>query len=127
MGADQSSASRPRANYPNAGQAFTDIVVEAQFDYGHAGYSGTFAEKHDFMLLGQYPGDDVTLSHMEEIGELEFSDEVEARPNDLNPLIRWLSNKGMLERAIRIDGDKWGPALCIGTPTEWMFTGYCSS
>jgi hypothetical protein len=34
-----------------ASDTFVDLVSQAQYDYGHAGYSGTIAEKHDFVMI----------------------------------------------------------------------------
>lgn len=35
----------------DAKAAFKKAVKEAQYDYGHAGYTGTIAEKHEFIEI----------------------------------------------------------------------------
>jgi len=34
-------------------EAFDAAVREAEYDYGHAGYTGTIAEKHDFVMIDE--------------------------------------------------------------------------
>ena len=34
-----------------AGEAFRSAIEEAQYDHGHAGYSGTIAEKNDYVMI----------------------------------------------------------------------------
>lgn len=50
-----------------AKEAFKKAVEEAQYDYGHAGYTGTIAEKKDFVMLdlpeGMNPYDYIALNH----------------------------------------------------------------
>lgn len=82
-----------------AQQAFNAAVEAAQYAHGHAGYSGTLAEKHEFVAIevpvGVAPGD-----YAEKL--VEEGDE-------------------------RID-DKWGPAGAIKlSDDEWLFFGWASS
>lgn len=39
------------ASGKTAAAAFKKAVKQAQYDYGHAGYTGTIAEKHDFIEI----------------------------------------------------------------------------
>jgi len=42
----------------NAEEAFYKAIGEAQYDYGHAGYTGTIAEKDRFIVI--HTGQEVT-------------------------------------------------------------------
>ena len=82
-----------------AKEAFATARSQAQYDHGHAGYSGTIAEKHEFVMI-----------------------EV---PKDQEPIkfVRSLMQDG----DPRID-DKWGPAGCVKLDGDtWLFFGYASS
>jgi hypothetical protein len=82
-----------------AKEAFAAARSQAQYDHGHSGYSGTIAEKHEFVMI------DV--------------------PKDQEPakFVRSLVQDG----DPRID-DKWGPAGCIKLDGDaWLFFGYASS
>jgi len=93
-----------------ANQAFDGLVSQAQYDHGHAGYSGTIAEKHDFIMIS-LPADKDPMDFAE--GLIRDSDD-------------------------RID-DKWGPAGCIEMPPtdkdkkehpglkKFLFFGWASS
>ena len=35
----------------NPCQVFDNLVEEARYDYGHSGYTGTIAEKEDFIMV----------------------------------------------------------------------------
>ena len=41
-----------KEKYPTPQEAFDVAVDNARYDYGHAGYTGTIAEKRDFIRLG---------------------------------------------------------------------------
>ena len=71
----------------NAEEAFRDAVEQAQYDYGHAGYTGTIAEKESFVMV-PFNGE-ATLENAEKYAE------------DL----LWHDDPRV--------GDKWGPAGCI--------------
>jgi hypothetical protein len=73
-------------------EAFDEAVKRALYDYGHAGYTGTLAEKDSFVL----------------IGKAESQTEAGA-------LARKLINEG----DPRID-DKWGPAGIITFPSRLL-------
>ena len=90
-----------------ADAVFQSLREQAQYDYGHAGYTGTIAEKQSFVMI---PFD------------------AQAMPDDS------IRRKMALDLAYRlIDeddqriSDKWGPAGCI----EWrknhfLFFGWAS-
>jgi hypothetical protein len=87
------------ANGDSAKQAFSEAVKEAQYDYGHAGYTGTIAEKDSFVMISCPDG----------IDPFKFAEQ--------------LINEG----DERID-DKWGPAGCIDCKNgKYVFFGWASS
>ena len=40
---------------PTSDSAFESLVQEAQYQYGHNGYTGTIAEKHTFTMASETP------------------------------------------------------------------------
>lgn len=98
MGADTFFAS---AQGQTAKEAFDAAVKQAQYDYGHAGYTGTIAEKSEFVMI---PYDPETNGSPD-----QYADRLIEEGDD------------------RID-DKWGPAGCfkIG-PDVYYFFGWASS
>lgn len=87
------------ASGANAQAAFNAVTDQARYENGHGGYSGTIAEKHDFVMIPRRPG----LS-----AEQDADDLIEAG----DP---------------RID-DKWGPAGCFDLGKgRFMFFGWASS
>ena len=83
-----------------AQEAFDNAVKQAQYDYGHSGYSGTIAEKNSFIVLGEFDNGKDAGEFMEK----EFDREGSA-----------------------VDSE-WGPAGCvkIGKDT-YAFFGWASS
>jgi len=91
-----------------ADEAFDAAVESAQHDYGHAGYTGTIAEKDEFVMV---------------------RDASAATQDDAKAF----ADKLMDDRDPRVD-DKWGPAGCIkiGEPDEsgqqaFLFFGVANS
>lgn len=56
-----------KSQYPTAEAAFEEAVRQAQWDYGHAGYTGTIAEKDSFVMLadGVQP-EDFEVNHQDD-------------------------------------------------------------
>lgn len=86
-------------------QAFSEARERAAWEHGHGGYTGTLAEKSEYVVVQDKP--------------LAGSEAVE------------LGGKLIDQRDPRID-DKWGPAgaIAIGegdTITGWLFFGWASS
>jgi len=82
-----------------AKEAFAAAREKALYDHGHAGYSGTLAEKRSFV-------------------EIKVPDGVEPRK---------FAADLMETGDPRID-DKWGPAGCVKlSDGEWLFFGWASS
>jgi len=81
-----------------ADAAFSEAVYTARYEYGHGGYTGTIAEKHDFIMI-ELPKGAVPVKYAEQLID------------DGDP---------------RID-DKWGPAGCIEMPgNKYLFFGWAS-
>lgn len=92
-----------RSSARTVAEAFSEAVRRAQWDHGHSGYTGTIAEKDNFILI------DYEKEKLED----------ESRGAFMERLI----NDG----DSRID-DKWGPAGCIKADIEetWYFFGWAS-
>jgi hypothetical protein len=87
--------------------AFQAAVRDAQWESGHGGYTGTIAEKHDFVLITP-PKDRDPLAYAREIMDSEPA----------NPAFR--------RDAERVC-DKWGPAGCIHLiGDKFLFFGWAS-
>lgn len=96
MGADNF---RVRAKGKTAQEAFLTAVDNARYQHGHGGYTGTIAEKHEFVEVPVPP---------------EFKD----APRDF---VRKLEDEDRF-------GDKWGPAGCVKVADgEYVFFGWASS
>jgi hypothetical protein len=91
--------------------AFNDAVEEAGWEHGHGGYTGTIAEKHEYVIITRRP-----VSH-----------------DAANRLAR-----DLLEGDDPRVADKWGPAGAIPViqattpaqhtePDGWLFCGWASS
>lgn len=86
-----------------AQDVFDDLVKQAGWDYGHAGYTGTIAEKSDFIYI-RMPDKVHALPTAEQAQQYLSA-------NDDDPRIN----------------DKWGPAGCIRTDDGYVFFGWASS
>lgn len=77
--------------------AFEKAVEQAAWDYGHGGYTGTIAEKHDYHFVAKevmtYDGAMERMEFLMEYGST-FDNEYD-------------------ERCADIADDKWGPAAAI--------------
>jgi hypothetical protein len=84
-----------------AKEAFDKAVYDACYDYGHSGYTGTIAEKEDFV-------------------EIEI-------PKSWKGSVEKYIDKLIKDGDDRID-DKWGPAGCIKTgKNSYIFFGWAST
>ena len=82
-----------------ATEAFKTARAQAQYDHGHGGYTGSLAEKHEFV---------------------EIPLPVGADPHDAAQKLIDVGDS-------RVD-DKWGPAGCVKVAEgEWLFFGWASS
>jgi hypothetical protein len=84
-----------------AAEAFKSIVDDARYEYGHGGYTGTIAEKHDFKLC-------------------------KPQSTERSEIFREAQDYDAWER-LGVH-DKWGPAGCFQLgPDEWLFFGMAPS
>lgn len=100
-----------------ASEAFDYAVEQAEYAYGHAGYTGTIAEKDSFVVVT--PPEGVTAKQAFQYWDLG----------------EWGDNRFRfsVEQRIALDtiagefDDKWGPALAIKLDDDtWGFWGYAS-
>lgn len=88
-------------NGESADEAFRHAVSQAQYDHGHAGYSGTIAEKREFRMATG-------------VGVVPTSREALRLAEDI------------LDVRAEFD-DKWGPAGCIAIDGgRYLFFGWAS-
>ena len=88
-----------KSNGISAKDAFASATSEARYMYGHAGYTGTIAEKDKFVMIECPKGAIPEEYAMELIDRDDY----------------------------RID-DKWGPAGCISLGNDqFLFFGWASS
>ena len=85
-----------------AKEAFANAVDEARYMDGHGGYTGTIAEKHEFIMVS-LPRDGMSREEIESFAYDQLDDHK------------------------RIS-DKWGPAGCIKLEDgKYLFFGWASS
>jgi len=88
-----------RARGKTAKEAFASAVLDAQYESGHGGYTGTIAEKYSFVMIQPTDGES---------------------PEDC-------ANRLMEADDPRVS-DKWGPAGCVRVGEgEYLFFGWASS
>lgn len=76
--------------------AFASAVIDANAEFGDDGYTGTIAEKSDFVVIGK-------------AGTWEDAEAIAA---------------GLLAAGDPRTTDKWGPCGCIETPDGFLFYGW---
>lgn len=124
-----------------AQEAFNVLRDQAAWEYGHGGYTGTIAEKGEFVLLtppGPLPEGWTLHKLSEHLLNCDY-----ARPCDTVTYVRneetrrWEdvytegvfpeSWKVWLQRAYDTVDDKWGPAGCFSLGgNKWLFFGWAS-
>jgi hypothetical protein len=98
-------------------EAFQTARTEAQYEYGHGGYTGTIAEKGSYRVFQLPAGLEAREAAMMLVnyGWDEFT--------DANIRAVWPS----IAEAARTFDDKWGPAVALQAgPTSWVFCGMAS-
>jgi hypothetical protein len=124
MGAADFCNTMKKETEPNVAGAFSRLVEAAAWDYGHAGYTGTIAEKHGFTTPVVIP--DEHAEYNEILDTFQYRDE----DDKLSNLGHWVMEKygrTKYDNMIGTWNDKWGPALCLETSDRWIFTGLASS
>lgn len=109
-----------------ASEAFNRAVAHAEYNYGHAGYSGTIAEKSDFKYFGEVKG--FTVRRFENhafafVDAYEMAYEYnrdtgcsKMNPDELKKALKKLPAglKPILHTTFaRTFLDKWGPACAV--------------
>ena len=107
-----------------AAEAFHRAVTQAQYEYGHGGYTGTIAEKYDFTVFDLPPrvmAEKVMAALRWAALHMQFTaDPVCARQWDRTQVTRakreweWLVSKfdaDTVREMVRLYNDKWGPAV----------------
>ena len=118
MGAEQFECFHPASDEINTVEkAFTALYQQAEYEYGHSGYTGTIAEKDGFTVIETVTKPKAELeAATTSWGALRLG-EVGVTPDWDHPAA----------------DDKWGPAACIavntdeGGPFGWFFYGWASS
>lgn len=88
-----------KARGKSAQEAFDEAVRRAQYDYGHAGYTGTIAEKSSFVEFPNIPEGQTPRQY------------AAALINECHPDV----------------DNKWGPAGCVKSgEDEYLFFGWAS-
>lgn len=111
----------------SASAAFDQAVTDAHYDYGHAGYTGTIAEKDGFVLYEPLPG--ITYAELAHVADLatdaSYGVNTEAARAEVLRMFGPRQGDDLINRA---DGDKWGPACAVRVGVdEYLFFGYAST
>jgi hypothetical protein len=103
----------------SVGDAFHEARDQAAYDHGHAGYTGTIAEKDSYVYLhcpqGMTPREFAGAIAMMDNGMIE-----------IEPLTK--DQQEAVDKAIPYYNDKWGPALAVALGNgKYLFFGIASS
>jgi hypothetical protein len=103
MGAD---TFRVTARAKTANEAFDMLYDQAKYDHGHAGYTGTIAEKPGFRIF-ETPEGMTPKEFIQAIKSDKFAYD---------------------EKVMEYYDDKWAPAVCVQIEEDlWTFLGCASS
>ena len=103
----------------NAKEAFESAVANAQWEYGHGGYSGTIAEKRDFVEFQRPKGSRLTTVRKIVHG-MTGDDKSITKLEKKYP-------KFPVRQIAQVWDDKWGPSACMELkPTTYIFFGMAS-
>jgi len=120
MGAEAFHASLDAENEVSA---FEAAVQQAEYDYGHAGYTGTIAEKGGHLTFAMLPGVNVD----EVIDLCEKGSWGDDAPQVREKLGRMMVDPRRVTSLIETYDDKWGAAVCIKDDDGvFHFFGYAS-
>lgn len=111
MGAEQFTV---ESRFPgDVTEAFRQVREDALYDYGHAGYTGTIAEKDGYVVYT--PPANISVNQVLEA----FWSYPASRPE-------WADSK--YDAAFEQYDDKWGFAVALKNDDgTWTFTGWASS
>jgi hypothetical protein len=100
-------------------EAYSAAVERALWDHGHAGYTGTIAEKDGYRVF-TVPASFTAEDFAELIHRAEY--DVASR-DELVDLLGLAES----DRVMNYHGDKWGPAVALKVANgEWLFCGWAS-
>ena len=118
MGASTFHTVQPRDRFKDAGAAFWAAVDQAAYDYGHAGYTGTIAEKDGYHQVAEFASDEDAHAAINAwINDGYAYDTGSAVPVPDDHPYHKLRNA---------TDDKWGPANLVVTPKFYHFFGWAS-
>jgi hypothetical protein len=120
MGAEQFSNSI-EGDY-TVDEAFRTLIDQALWEYGHRGYTGTIAEKSEYLQVS-VPKSVSLDTYLKALyrSHVYYTDEgVRVEPN--RP--EWAG--GEWDTVVSTYNDKWGPCIAIKTSNGWIFTGWAS-
>ena len=145
MGAEQfliefDSPIKVKSSAVSIDDAFDSAVKSAQYDHGHAGYTGTIAEKSGWRWAGKLPdgisSEDAmaVLDHLVEVDRHPAGAQV-ALPSELTDEIFGAVCEllgGRRDEIVDVYNDKWGPAVCFevtvpGPDRRFTFMGWASA
>jgi hypothetical protein len=106
MGAEQF---RERSDIKDVRKAFEECREAALYDYGHAGYTGTIAEKGAYVVFAVPAGH--TARETADALKIYYREPVDWIPESIGEAY----------------DDKWGPAVAIPDGDGWIFCGLASS
>jgi|TARA_R100001086_G_scaffold43279_1_gene19127 hypothetical protein len=109
-----------------AQEAFDRLVTSAQWEHGHGGYSGTIAEKRDFVEFKRPKGmrRATVLAMARGLGRIMHDDDGHPQANQSQTKYPQLPIAAMF----KVWDDKWGPSLAIElSKGEYLFAGFASS
>lgn len=110
----------------NVKEAFSRAVEDARYENGHGGYSGSLAEKHDFVLIDDTPAQ--ILARLVEQKEADRYIEAFKKRSDDSNSRHFAISEALLHLQDRRVDDKWGPAGAIKIKDgEWLFFGMAPS
>jgi hypothetical protein len=117
----------------NIADAFSACVEQAAWDYGHAGYTGTIAEKDSYVEFHLKPGVDPNKAINVVFKHLDYAaydiDDKYARADQVLPARAAIAEYFIEDpqRVAMVANDKWGPAAAFSHDGTHYFFGYASS
>lgn len=110
MGANQFEVRRPESDVT---EAFRGAVEDARYERGHGGYTGTIAEKNEYVIWHGAPSTAGALALL----QAPFATASRRAP------------AAIPDEICRAYDDKWGPAVAIADDETggWIFCGWASS
>tara|TARA_R100001244_G_scaffold8436_2_gene10611 strand:- start:1353 stop:1724 length:372 start_codon:yes stop_codon:yes gene_type:complete len=109
-----------------ADAAFKKLVEQAQWEHGHAGYSGTIAEKRSIAEFSRPKGmrRATVIEAVRALRRIMHDDDGDPKTAPVQAKYPKLPIGAMFE----VYDDKWGPALAIQLRKgEYLFAGFASS